>query len=475
MGSQGRTSDGVDSQFHEDLLSAVGRDSSRLNYPQSKEAVPYFNTDSPVLPLVIVTPQSSEQIAAIVRLASRGGYKVQAKGGGHSYANHGLGGQDGSVIIDMRSFQHFSIDISDWTARIGAGCLLGEMAQMLYDEGRAMPHGTCPQVGLGGHATTGGIGPASRMWGLTLDCVMEAEVVLADASVIRASEKEHQDVLFALKGAGPSFGIVTEFRLRTEPAPTEIVRFDNILSSPEPSQRAKLFKQWQTFVSDPSLSRELHAGMDVFPQKAIVSGHYFGTKEAYDRLDVSAICARNDTYNETVSKTWIDVINAWADQVRVNFAGGMPRPFYAKSLNFKASQLMPDAVIHELFEYLARAYANGVMLLVSFHLVGGAVNDTVANATAFAHRDTLYWMQFAAIENGGVSKATKGCVQGIADIITKGMPDGQFGAYLGHIDQDLSGASDAYWGSNLPKLERIKGAVDRGDMFHNPQSVPPST
>ena len=83
------------------------------------------------------------------------------------------------------------MDNSTWQATIGGGTLLGDVTKRLHENGnRAMAHGTCPQVGIGGHATIGGLGPSSRMWGSALDHVEEVEVVLANSTVVRATETE---------------------------------------------------------------------------------------------------------------------------------------------------------------------------------------------------------------------------------------------------------------------------------------------
>jgi len=126
-----------------------------------------------------------------------------------------IGGQDNAIVVDLKHFQQFSMDKSSWQATIGGGTLLGDVTDRLHENGkRAMAHGTCPQVGIGGHATIGGLGPSSRMWGAALDHVEEVEVVLANSSIVRASEKQNADVFWALKGAGASFGIITEFKVR---------------------------------------------------------------------------------------------------------------------------------------------------------------------------------------------------------------------------------------------------------------------
>src|SRR5271156_5767926 len=130
----------------------------------------------------------------------------------------------------MKNFQQFSMDKSTWIATIGAGTLLDDVTNRLYNAGgRAIAHGVCPQVGAGGHLTIGGFGPMSRMWGTALDHVIAVQVVLADSSIVRASATEHPDVFFAIKGAAAGFGVVTEFTVRTHPSPGQAVRYSYTL------------------------------------------------------------------------------------------------------------------------------------------------------------------------------------------------------------------------------------------------------
>jgi len=383
----------------------------------------------------------------------------------------GFGGVDGSIVIDMGNFNQLTMDLKDYTATVGGGCLLGDLAQFLFNHGRAMPHGTWPGVGLGGHVTTGGMGPASRMWGLALDHVIGAEVVLADASIVKASETENPDLFFAIKGAAASFGIVTHFRLRTQPAPGECVEFQYTMGSPDTALRIEWFKTWQRFVSDLSLSRKLSVGLEIFPHKMVISGNYFRPKADFDTLNITEFLPPSGTYIETVHPTWIDIVNSWAEGIRVNYGGGASRSFYAKSLNFKRFQLVPEDVAERIFQNLAIAYASGAMMVISFHPAGGRVNDVDPDATAYPHRDTLFWMQFAAVRPGGLDVSTRDLVHGIDRILLKGMPQARFGAYLGHVDPDLANPSEAYWGINLPQLKRLKAKFDFQDIFHHPQSV----
>ncbi|MBE3043508.1 FAD-dependent oxidoreductase [Candidatus Bathyarchaeota archaeon] len=124
--------------------------------------------------------------------------------------NYGLGGEDGALAIDLVNLQSFSMDEETWQAAVGAGMHLGDMDDKLHAEGkRAVAHGVCPGVGIGGHATIGGLGPSSRMWGTCLDHVVGVEVVTAEGEVVRASEEENADLFWVSPFPSPfhTFGL----------------------------------------------------------------------------------------------------------------------------------------------------------------------------------------------------------------------------------------------------------------------------
>ena len=125
---------------------------------------------------------------------------VVARSGGHSYAAYGVGGQDGSLVIDLSALKNITYANDHQQATVQTGNRLGDVGVDLWNNGRrALPHGTCPNVGSGGHTSYGGFGHLSRFGGLLLDRVVSAEVVLANGTVVTASKDSHPD-LFWVRG-----------------------------------------------------------------------------------------------------------------------------------------------------------------------------------------------------------------------------------------------------------------------------------
>jgi hypothetical protein len=375
--------------------------------------------------------------------------------------------------VDLKNFQQFSMDNSTYEATIGAGTLLGDVSPRLYDAGkRAMAHGVCPQVGSGGHFTIGGLGPLSRQWGTALDHVQEVEVILANSSIVRASSEQYQDVFFAVKGAGASFGIVTEFKVRTQPAPEQAVRYMYRFNMGSTAKRAQMFKDWQSFVSKPGLDRKFSTLLTVMEGTVILSGQFYGSKEEFDQLGFEQHFSLDQPGQVTVINDWLAMAGPSIENLALQIGGGIPTHFYAKSLAFTPEMLMPASTIDEMIYYLDTAEKGSLLWFINFDLEAGAINDVPANATAYAHRDVLYWAQTYIVDLfGPVPQTSIDFLDGINELVNKSVPAACDKAYPGYVDPFMTNAQEAYWRSNLPKLRDIKAAVDPNDVFHTPQSV----
>lgn len=363
-------------------------------------------------------------------------------------------------------------------ATVGAGTLLGDLTTRLHNAGaRAMAHGTCPQVGVGGHFTIGGLGPGSRQWGSALDHVEEVEVVLANSSVVRASDTQNPDVFFAVKGAAASFGIVTEFKVRTQSAPRQAIQFSYILNLGDTNSKAQLLKDWQAFVSDPELPRTFATTLTVFELGIAVTGTFFGSKPEFDAFKSKRSLPGGDPGDDKIAMRddWPSMLGNRAEDFILRVGGGVPSWFYSKSLPITSKTLIPSSGVDDLFHYIDTAKKGTKAWFVIFDLEGGAVNDRPVNSTAYAHRDTLFWMQsYTASFLGKVSSTAVNYLAGIHNTVNSSVPGVDSHAYPGYVDYLLDNPQNGYWGSNLPRLQRIKAQLDPGDVFHNPQSVRPA-
>src|SRR5581483_5727312 len=129
----------------------------------------------------------------------------------HSYGGYST---TTGVVVDLSRLQ--SVALANGRASVGAGARLGVVYQALGAHGVAVPAGTCPSVGIGGHVLGGGFGLASRAWGLASDNLVSCQIVTAEGQVLLADEDHHADLFWACRGGGGgNFGIATRFVFRT--------------------------------------------------------------------------------------------------------------------------------------------------------------------------------------------------------------------------------------------------------------------
>lgn len=321
----------------------------------------------------------------------------------------------------------------------------------------------------------GGLGPTSRLWGAALDHIEEIEIVLADSTIKRCSAIQNSEIFWAVKGAGASFGVVTEFKLRTEPEPSEVVQFSYSFTVGSYASLAAVFKRWQSLIAEPGLTRKFATKVVIFEAGMIISGTYFGPKAEYDAFDMQNKLGGESVAETIVFKDWLGLLGHWAEDVALQLAGGLPSHFYSKTLTFNGATLIPDEVIDKLFAYLDEVEKGTLIWFAIFSLAGGAVNDIAQDATSYAHRDALFYLESYGIGLDKVSKTTKDFVAGINTTIKNGVPGVEdFGLYPGYVEPELQNGPQQYWRTNLPRLEQIKAIVDPGDVFQNPQSVSPA-
>ncbi|KAE8373900.1 hypothetical protein BDV26DRAFT_54796 [Aspergillus bertholletiae] len=460
------------------LLASVGGNSSLVAFPQQPNypsLVEPYNLDLLRTPAAIVFPKDTSQVAAAVKCAVDAGIKVQAKSGGHSYGNYGSP-TDG-LSINLENLQHFSVDPNTWITSFGPGNRLGRVTELQYNNGgRHTPHGSTFTVGLGGHATVGGAGAASRQLGLLIDYLEEVEVVLANSSVVRASKTQHTDLFFAIRGAGSSVGIVTDFVIRTEPAPPSTISYTYIWTGTDPAARARVFLSWQSLLASGTLPRNTGFDLVVTPSSIIVSGAYFGSQAEFEALNIlSHFSGTAPQITQITPYTNFYEFAAAASARTIASGTAQPSHFYAKSLVFKQQTLIPDGVAHAAFQYLNTTINGTDLYALTFNGLGGAVADVAPSDTAFVHRDTLFFAFSFGRTAGALTDTTIQFLNGLSDVLMSGHPNAYYGQYAGNVDprEPKAEAWAAYYGNNLQRLKTVKAQVDPHDVFHNLQSVQP--
>ncbi|KAM0282349.1 hypothetical protein ACHAQH_003028 [Verticillium albo-atrum] len=344
-------------------------------------------------------------------------------------------------------------------------------------------------VGMGGHAAHGGFGFSSHTHGLTLDAIIGATVVLADGSLVHASEEENADLFWAIRGAGSSFGIIVEFEVETFAAPEEVSWF-RIVSDVAADRETALagMKGFQDFVdNDMAPELNLRFGMVNYlgswdnKLEVLYHGSEADGRAALEPLN--ELLKLNWTSEGTIvgSGDWMAGFEHWADaqpgqSVNVTFpyqqVGAL---FFATSVTTKK---MPKASLEGFVDYWQNEGRQPRIWFIQIDAHGGANSAVTAvpkDATSYVHRDKLWLFQYAILAADPVDREPYAFVDGWIDSITESMPDSDWGRYANYIDPELSqeDALQQYYGDHLSRLEMIKTKVDPTDLFHFPQGVLP--
>ena len=213
-------------------------------------------------PSIVVRCASAPDVAAALACARENGLEVSVRGGGHNYAGCSL--CDGGLMIDLTPMKSVTVDPEAKRLKCGGGTTWGEVDAATQVHGLAVPGGFISHTGVGGLTLGGGIGWLTRLAGLTADNLVGAEVVTADGSIAHASEEADPDLLWALRGGGGNFGVVTEFEFALhEVGP--MVQLGLFLFSPE--QGGEMFRVARDYVETlPERCGVFMAGLSAPPE-----------------------------------------------------------------------------------------------------------------------------------------------------------------------------------------------------------------
>lgn len=186
--------------------------------PGYEEARKVYNAMISRKPRLIARCADVADVIAAVDFGHRQNLRVSIRGGGHNAG--GLGVCDDGLAIDLSSIRYVHVDAAARTVRVGGGCTWADVDHATHAFGLAVPSGIISTTGVGGLTLGGGMGHLTRQYGLTIDNLLEADVVLADGRVVTASADENPDLFWALRGGGGNFGVVVSFVFQAHPVHT---------------------------------------------------------------------------------------------------------------------------------------------------------------------------------------------------------------------------------------------------------------
>jgi FAD binding domain/Berberine and berberine like len=433
-------------------------------------------------PQAIAYCSGAEDVKRCVDFATSHEMAMCARSGGHSYAAYSS--CDG-LVIDVSRLAGVTVDTNANTATIGAGARLIDVYNEIGAHNRLLPAGSCPTVGIAGLTLGGGIGVFGRKYGLTTDNLRSLDVVTADATLVRADDNTHANMLWACRGGGGgNFGIATSFTFDVHPMP-EVTLFS--LQYPW-SAAATMLEAWQEWIM--TAPDEVWSNCQILSQGTYgflgqIGGVFCGSPSALSSYlaPLKSAIGTAPTYSFNGSNEYLTAMEIEAGCSGLSVAachlssenphGVLGRSAYSAKSSYVDSPMTSNrcAQMVAAVEHLA-ALAPTLGGGLAFDSYGGAINRVASDATAFVHRDklaciqaTYSWSTYTAasvIEDGQTWLTWLG-----DDIFNPAT-----GAYQNYIDPTLSDWQRAYYGSNLERLVTIKSHYDPENHFSFAQSIP---
>jgi FAD/FMN-containing dehydrogenase len=434
-------------------------------------------------PQAVARVGSENDIAECIAFARRFALPLRIRSGGHSYIGQSIGP---GLVIDLRSVAGLAVDQSAGTTTIGAGAALVDVYAELADHGVSIPAGSCASVGLSGLTLGGGIGVVARRYGLTCDRMVEARVVTADGSIVTCGPARHSDLYWALRGGGGSFGVVTSLTLTTHAADPLAHAFvtwpwaaaAEVVSAWQPWAIAAPHSLWSSahiLATDGSGDATISVAAVMVASTSALQQHIGELVQSIPATPMINFVA-TETYEATMMlEGGCAALSVESCHVKAETPGGtLPRDAFVAGSDFFTHPI-PAAGVSALVSAVAQRQADPRLGAggASLDILGGAVDQLDASATAWVHRGSLFDAQYTASwgdmpGNGPLARNQHSLAQIHGAV--RGYASGQ--AYQNYADDTLANPQRAYYGANLARLIEVRRTYDPTGVFTQRQGVP---
>ena len=422
-------------------------------------------------PAAVLRCADVADVIAGVRFATDHGIDVAVRGGGHNAA--GLGVWDNALVLDLADMHSTTVDPAARTVRVDGGCTWGDVDHATVTFGMATPSGFLASTGVGGLTLGGGIGYLTRRFGLTIDNLLAADVVLADATLVRADATSHPDLFWALRGGGGNFGVVTSFTFGCH----QIGDHGTIFGGPVLYDLAdtRTVMQWYRELL-PNLPEELSGWIAVLtvPPVPPFPEALWGQKVCGIVWCYTGPMAKADDVTAPVREFGAPLMVGLQEMpfndLQRAFDGLYPAGLQWYWRSDFVAEISDDAIaVHEKYGALLPTGHSTMHM----YPVSGAASRIAANATAFPHR-TGGWAAVIVGVDSDPANADR-ITMWAKDYWSELHPTAAGGTYVNFLmDEGADRIHDSY-GSNYPRLAAIKKRYDPNNLFHINQNIPPST
>ncbi|HEY5857143.1 MAG TPA: FAD-binding protein [Aldersonia sp.] len=443
----------------------------RRGDPAYDDARRVYNGSIDKRPLALAYCCDTEDVVSSIRWAREHDVVIAVRGGGHN--GPGLGCVDDGVVVDLSEIRNVTVDPETRTVRVGGGCVSRDVDEATHPHGLAVPFGILSSTGVGGLTLGGGTGYLTRAYGLTVDNLLGAEVVLADGRVVTADPMNHRDLFWALRGGGGNFGVVVSFVFRAHPVA-------QIYGGP-------------VFYDLADARALIAAYRDFLPTAPEKLGIFFGFKtvpavDPFPREHWSKpVCAFITCYTGPEAEgiatmaPLLDAVPAplfdWRTTMPFPNLQAMFDPLLPPGLHWYWKgdfvRSLPDAAIDVHLEHAARL-APGTKSMMHLYPIDGAVHRVGPSDTAWRTRNAAWSMVIVGVEEDPADAGRSS--QWARDYWAAVHPFSADGGYVNFwMDDTPIERLRATYGDNYDRLARIKAIYDPDNVFHINQNIAPAT
>jgi FAD/FMN-containing dehydrogenase len=419
-------------------------------------------------PRFIVRCADVADVIASVNFARENELLLAVRGGGHNGA--GLGSCDDGLVINLSRMKGIRVDPANRTVRVEPGCTQGDVDHATHSFGLAVPAGIVSTTGIAGLTLGGGTGYLTRKYGLTIDNLIEADVVLADGSFVTANASSHEDLFWALRGGGGNFGVVTSFVFRAHPVST-------VYAGPvfwELKEARRVMQWYREFLPRAPLELSSFLGLKKVPPSDPFP------KEHWEKR----ICALISCYSGPLDQAEeaVKPIRQELPPPILDWMGPMPFP----ALQSLFDPLLPPGYqwywkgdfVKELSdkaidEHLVWAAQSPTWLsLMHLYPIDGAVHQVRQDQTAWGFRDATWSMVIAGIDpNPDQAKPITNWAKDYWDALH---PYSAGGAYVNFMMEEGQNRVKDSYRDNYQRLARVKAKYDPNNLFRVNQNIQPA-
>jgi FAD/FMN-containing dehydrogenase len=438
--------------------------------PAYDQARAVYNAMIDKRPGAIARCRDVADVMTCVNFGREHGIEIAIRGGGHNAG--GLGIWDGALVIDLSQLRSTTVDPVARTVRVDAGCTWGDVDHATVAFGMATPSGFISSTGVAGLTLGGGIGYLTRRFGLTVDALLSADIVLADGRFVTASETSHPDLFWALRGGGGNFGVVTSFTFRCY----EIGEHGTIVGGPvlyDLADIGEVMRWYRELV--PSLPEELDGWIAVLtiPPAPPFPESLWGRKACgivwcytgpHDRADEVLEPIR------TFGSPLVVGLQAMPFPVLQSVFDALYPPglqWYWRADFFGEISDAAIEVHHTFGQQLPTGHST-----MHLYPIDGAAGRVPSDATAFAYRDGGWAGVIVGVDP---DPANAGLItQWAKDYWQALHPYSAGGAYVNFMMSEGQDRVKAAYRDNYERLTRVKHEYDPENLFHINQNIRPN-